>query len=105
MPASMESLPIGGHEKFAEEIFGKVKDLGHVEVIQLSQAEYDALSTAEKNDPTKMYCVPGNGSFFKVIDITQDEYDELSTAEKQNPQNLYLIEDETEYLTQGATYV
>ena len=105
MPASMESLPIGGHEKFAEEIFGKVKDLGHVEVIQLSQAEYDALSTAEKNDPTKIYCVPGNGSFFKVIDITQAEYDELSTAEKQNPQNLYLIEDETEYLTQGATYV
>lgn len=68
-----------------------------IDIVELTQEEYDELTPEEKADPTKMYCVPGNGSFFKVIDITQAEYDDLSIAEKQNPQNLYLIDDEVEY--------
>ena len=70
---------------------------GDLTAVELTQAEYDALTQQEKEDPTKIYMVSGNGSFFKVIDITQAEYDDLSITEKQNPQNLYLIDDEVEY--------
>lgn len=53
---------------------------------QLTQQEYDALSTAEKNNGT-VYFISANStgvSGLKIITISQSDYDNLSPAEKNN---------------------
>lgn len=68
-------------------------------VVQLTQAEYTELSTAEKmngsiykiTDNAKMYCL--DEEYHAVKELTTAEYEALTTAQKNNG-TLYIITDE-----------
>ena len=91
MAANMETLGIGGHELFAEKIFEKIKDLpSGVQMVELTKQEYDALTPEQKADPTKLYVVPGDGSYLKFREISSADYDALTDEEKMDPTTVYL---------------
>lgn len=78
----------------AKDIIGAVNEAaqsgGGASVIQLTQAEYTALSTAEKmngsiyklTDKAVMYCL--DEEYHALKELTSAQYEDLSTAEKNN---------------------
>lgn len=89
MPASYEVLGPGGHEKFAEDIFTKIKNR-ELTIAEVTKEAYDALTPEQKADPTKLYLVPGSGSYLKFKEISAADYDALTPEEKNDPSTVYL---------------
>lgn len=89
MSASMEVLGIGGHEKLAEDIFTKIKNR-ELTIVEVTKAQYDELTPEQKADPTKLYLVPGSGTYPKFREISMADYEALTTEEKNDPSTIYL---------------
>ena len=67
---------------------------GNANIIELTQAEYDLLSTEEKQDENVMYVITDSlpSVQTKIIEVTKAQYDLLSAAEKNNPSYLYVVD-------------
>jgi hypothetical protein len=88
------SAQFAGLSTTAKNLVGAINEAaqsgGGASVIQLTQAEYTALSTAEKmngsiykiTDNAKMYCL--DEEYHPVKELTTAQYEALTTAEKNN---------------------
>ena len=88
------SAQFAGLSTTAKDLVGAINEAaqsgGGASVIQLTQAEYTALSTAEKmngsiykiTDNAKMYCL--DEEYHPVKELTTAQYNALTTAEKNN---------------------
>lgn len=61
-----------------------------LQVVELTQRQYDNLTPEEKADPTKIYAVPGDGNYLKFLEISASDYEALTEEEKLDPYTVYL---------------